>query len=54
MNKNKLKKLEEDKIALNIVLKKLERNFYPKQKKLKERIAEIEEEQRKIINVKLF
>ncbi len=52
--KEEMQKLEAEKVSLNIILKKLERNFYPKQKKLKEKIVKIEEKQRDLINIKLF
>ena len=52
--KEEIQKLEAEKVSLNIILKKLERNFYPKQKKLKEKIGKIEEKQRDLINIKLF
>ena len=52
--KEEMQKLEAEKVSLNIILKKLERNFYPKQKKLKEKIVKIEDKQRDLINIKLF
>lgn len=52
--KEEMQKLEAEKVSLNIILKKLEINFYPKQKKLKEKIVKIEDKQRDLINIKLF
>lgn len=54
MNKEKYDNLEKEKVKVKSELKKLERNFYPKQKSLKDKIEKIEDLQRSLINQKLF
>jgi predicted nucleic acid-binding Zn-ribbon protein len=54
MDRAKYDNLEKERIKVRKELKKLERNFYPKQKVLKEKIEKIDELQRELVNQKLF
>lgn len=54
MDKLKYDNLEREKIKFKKELKTLEKDFYPKQKALKDKIAKLDELQRGMINRNIF